>query len=79
MEQVMRNMLKVQVNMRTSSLIKKEDQGERISIYNMPENEEGSLMITFVETLLRDKLDGLPTTELQISPEKHGYRQTQIN
>lgn len=66
-EQVMRNMLKVQVQ-HEDKLADQEGRSRRenIRVYNVPENEEGSSMITFVEKLLREKLDFPPTTDLQI-------------
>lgn len=67
MEQVLRNMLKVQAR-HEEKLADQEARlrRENIRIYNVPEDEEGGAMITFVETLLKDKLDFSPTKELHI-------------
>ncbi|CAI5682669.1 unnamed protein product [Oreochromis niloticus] len=39
---------------------------DNLRIYNVPENEEGDLMISFVEKLIRENLDIPPGTEVHI-------------
>lgn len=67
MEQVMKKMLKVQTQ-HEDKLVDQEGRARRgnIRMYNVPENEEGSSMIVFMEKLLRDKLGIPPTTKLYI-------------
>lgn len=61
----MKNMQKVQTQ-HEDKLVDQEGRARRenIRMYKVPENEEGSSMIVFVEKLLRDKLGIPPTTEL---------------
>lgn len=67
MEQALRNILKVQ-GQHEGTLVDQEARsiGGNIRIYNVPKDKAGSAMMTFVETLLRDKLDFSLTTELHI-------------
>lgn len=66
-EQVMRSMHKTQ-RQHEEKLIDQEGRARRenIRLYNVPENEEGNSMVSFIETLLREKLDFPPTAELLI-------------
>ncbi len=67
MERALRNTVKVQTQ-HEEKLVNQEGRARRenIRIYNVPEDEEGSSMVVFVEKLLREKLDIPPTTELHI-------------
>ena len=66
-EQVMRSMHKTQ-RQHEEKLIDQEDRARRENIrqYNVPENEEGNSMVSIIFSLLREKLDFPPTTELLI-------------
>lgn len=66
-EKVLRYMLKIQAQ-HAEKLIDQEGRARRdnIRIYNVPEDVEDNSMITFVDKLLRDKLDIQPTNELYI-------------
>lgn len=67
MEHAMRNVLKVQAQ-HAEKLVDQEGRARRenIRLYNVPEGEEGSSMVTFVEKLLREKLNIPLSTELHI-------------
>ena len=66
-EQVMRSMHKTQRHHEEKQI---DQQGrarrENIRLYNVPENEMGNWMVSFIETPLREKLDLPATTELLI-------------
>ncbi|KAK1875089.1 LINE-1 retrotransposable element ORF1 protein [Dissostichus eleginoides] len=66
-EQVLAKMMKV-LTRQESKLLDQEGRSRRenIRIYNVPEGEEGTSMVDFVEKLLRDTLDLPPATELHI-------------
>ena len=68
-EQVMRSMHKTQ-RQHEEKLIDQEGKARRenIRLYNVPENEEGNSMVSFIETLLREKLDFPPFEKLNRNP-----------